>query len=96
MGTRGMKKTKSRKQHGTHTHEGNQLSNHVRRAMENYFADLDGHDTANLYELFMAQVERPIFEVVLEQTHGNLGQASKILGLNRATLRSRMKKYDLD
>jgi len=65
-------------------------------AMENYFSDLDGHDARNLYDLFITQVEKPMLEVVLEQTHGNMTRASRMLGLNRATLRTRLKKYGLD
>jgi Fis family transcriptional regulator len=72
------------------------LSKHVRRAVENYFADLDGHDASNIYDLFLAQVEKPMFEVVLEVTRGNVTKASEILGLNRGTLRNRLKKYGLD
>ena len=79
-------------------HQGGQncLGNSVRLAMENYFADLDGHDASNLYDLFLAQLERPMFEVVLQQSRGNMTRASQMLGLNRATLRSRLKKYGLD
>ncbi|MGH8120588.1 MAG: DNA-binding transcriptional regulator Fis [Gammaproteobacteria bacterium] len=74
----------------------NGLGNSVRLAMENYFADLDGHDASNLYDLFISQVEKPMLEVVLQQSRGNITRASQMLGLNRATLRSRLKKYGLD
>lgn len=72
------------------------LANNVRSAMEDYFDDLDGHQAGDLYELFLQQVEKPFFDVVMQHSKGNLSQAAKILGLNRATLRSRLKKYDLD
>lgn len=79
-------------------HPGSQncLGNSVRLAMENYFADLDGHDASNLYDLFLAQLEKPMFEVILQQSRGNMTRASQMLGLNRATLRNRLKKYGLD
>jgi Fis family transcriptional regulator len=86
-----------RKSHGAHTGSYNNVLGHsVRMAMENYFADLDGHDACNLYDLFIAQVEKPMLEVVLQQTRGNMTRASQMLGLNRATLRTRLKKYGLD
>ena len=72
------------------------LGSSVRRAMENYFADLDGHDASNLYELFLSQVEKPMFEVVMRITRGNITRAAEILGLNRGTLRNRLRKYGLD
>ena len=64
--------------------------------MEHYFDDLDGHEARDLYELFMQQVEKPFFDVVMQHTRGNLTQAAKMLGMNRVTLRNRLKKYGLD
>ena len=72
------------------------LSSNVRKAVENYFADLDGHEAANLYDLFISQVEKPMFEVVMQASRGNITKAAQMLGLNRGTLRSRLKKYGLD
>jgi Fis family transcriptional regulator, factor for inversion stimulation protein len=72
------------------------LSDQVRDAVERYFSDLDGHDTSELYELILSQVEKPLFEAVLKNTRGNLSKAAQVLGMNRGTLRSRLKKYGLD
>lgn len=72
------------------------LSESVRKALNNYFADLDGHDTSELYELVIAQVEKPLFEIVMQKTRGNITKAAALLGMNRGTLRSRLKKYGLD
>lgn len=77
-------------------HSSECLGDSVRRAMENYFADLDGHEASNLYDLFLAQVEKPMFEVVMRITRGNITRAAEILGLNRGTLRNRLRKYGLD
>lgn len=72
------------------------LGDSVREAMERYFRDMDGHDPAGLYDLFMSEVEKPLFEVVLENTGGNISRAAQLLGMNRATLRSRLDKYGID
>lgn len=72
------------------------LSGQVRKAVENYFADLDGHEAANLHDLFISQMEKPMFDVVMQETRGNITKAAKILGLNRGTLRNRLRKYGLD
>jgi len=68
----------------------------VEASMKNYFEDLDGHGTRDLYALFMSEVEKPFFKTVMEHTRGNISQASALLGLNRVTLRNRLKKYGLD
>jgi Fis family transcriptional regulator len=75
---------------------GSCLSESVREAMQRYFEDLDGHDPGDLYDLVLSQVEKPLFEVVMDAAQGNLSRAAQLLGLNRATLRNRLKKYGLD
>ena len=87
-------KRSSRK--GSQFPDANGLSDCVREAMDNYFADLDGHEACDLYELVLSQVEKPLFEVVMKNTRGNVSQAALTLGMNRGTLRSRLKKYGLD
>ena len=74
----------------------NGLSDSVREAMEKYFDDLDGQAPSSLYELVMSQIEKPLFETVLNHTRGNMSRASELLGLNRGTLRNRLVKYGLD
>lgn len=72
------------------------LAEHVERAMEAYFKDLDGHETRDLYALFMRQVETPFFKVVMRHAGGNMTRAAEMLGLNRITLRNRLEKYGID
>ena len=72
------------------------LSEKVRDAVEQYFSDLDGHEASDLYELFISQVEKPLLETILKNTRGNLSKAAQVLGMNRGTLRSRLKKYGLE
>ena len=72
------------------------LSENVRDALDKYFTDMDGHEPTGLYELIIAQVEKPLIECVIENSRGNITRAAQVLGLNRATLRNRMQKYGLD
>lgn len=74
----------------------NGLSDSVRDAMEKYFEDLDGQSPNDLYDLVLSQIERPLFETVMNHTRGNMSKASELLGLNRGTLRNRLIKYGLD
>jgi len=68
----------------------------VESALNLYFEDMDGHDPSDLYELVLSQVEKPVLEVVLKQTQGNITRSAEILGINRATLRKKLKKYALE
>jgi Fis family transcriptional regulator len=64
-------------------------------ALQTYFRDLNGHKPGALYDLVLGEVEPPLFEAVLEYTRGNQSRAAEILGLNRATLRKKLRHYDL-
>lgn len=64
-------------------------------ALRTYFRDLNGHKPSALYDLVLGEVEPPLFEAVLDYTGGNQSRAAEILGLNRATLRKKLKQYDL-
>ena len=72
------------------------LGENVKEAMDKYFVDMDGHEPANLHDLIMSQVEKPLIESVIDNTQGNISRAAQLLGLNRGTLRNRMQKYGLD
>ena len=67
----------------------------VRLAMQQYFLDLDGEAPQPIYDMVLAQVEKPLIEVVLAHAQGNQTRAAELLGLNRNTLRKKMKPYDL-
>ena len=71
------------------------LRDMVKNSIEQYFEDLGGHETINLYELVLKEVEVPLLTVVLEQSKNNQSKAAKILGLNRGTLRKKLKQCDL-
>lgn len=71
------------------------LSECVEVALQDYFKNLDGVPTANLYDMLLAEVEEPLFKATLEHTQGNRSQAAEILGLNRGTLRKKLKTYGL-
>ena len=68
----------------------------VESALNIYFEDMDGHDPKDLYELILSQTEKPLLEVVLKQTQGNITKSAEMLGINRATLHKKLKKYGLE
>ncbi len=71
------------------------LGIHVKEVMEKYFRDMDGHPPTDLYELILSQIEKPLFETVLDYTGGNVSRAAAMLGLNRGTFQNRLSKYDM-
>ena len=64
-------------------------------ALEGYFHKLNGHKPGDLYQLVIGEVEKPLFTAVLEYTNGNQSEAAEILGINRGTLRKKLKTYNL-
>ncbi len=47
----------------------------------------------DLHSLIMKKIEKPLLGQILRRTGGNQVHASKILGINRNTLRKKMKLY---
>ena len=64
-------------------------------ALHGYFNRLNGHKPGDLYQLVLGEVERPLFEAVLDYTNGNQSEAAEILGINRGTLRKKLRTYNL-
>ena len=71
------------------------LRSHAERALSDYFTSLNGHRPAHLYDLVLREVEEPLFRVVLDYAEGNQSRAAGILGINRGTLRKKLKQFGL-
>jgi Fis family transcriptional regulator len=72
------------------------LATLVRESIEYYYDELNGQDPADLFALVLAQVERPLLEITMRETRGNMSRAAAFLGLNRATLRKKLEKYGIN
>jgi len=71
------------------------LRSHAERALSDYFTSLNGHRPAHLYDLVLREVEEPLLRVVLDYVQGNQSRAADILGINRGTLRKKLKQFGL-
>jgi Fis family transcriptional regulator len=71
------------------------LRNHAEQALHSYFTSLNGHRPAQLYELVLREVEEPLFKAVLDYAAGNQSAAADILGINRGTLRKKLRQFGL-
>jgi Fis family transcriptional regulator len=74
---------------------GEPLSECVRTAMRQYLRGLGGHQVNDLHRLVIEEVERPLFQTVLEHTRGNQTLAARLLGISRSTLRKRLADYHI-
>ena len=75
--------------------EGHSLRRCVQITLHNYFAQLDDQMVSGVYEMVLAEVEAPMLEAVLRHTRGNQTIAAEVLGLNRGTLRKKLKRYGM-
>ena len=72
------------------------LRSQAEEALQCYFETLNGHKPAHLYDLVMREVEEPLFKVVMGHVHGNQSRAATILGINRGTLRKKLKEFGIN
>ncbi len=73
----------------------NEMARHVRKAIEGYFKDLDGERARGVYDMVINSVEKPLLESVLTRVSGNQTHAAEMLGINRNTLRKKMKAHGI-
>lgn len=73
------------------------LGSAVERHLRDYFAAHDdGLPPPGLYDRVLQEVERPLIELSLSATRGNQLKAAALLGLNRNTLRKKIRELDIE
>ena len=72
------------------------LPDNIDTLLDQYFNDLDGDKPTAIYEMVINTVEKPLLLYIMNKTEGNQSKAAKMLGLNRNTLRKKLKQYSLD
>lgn len=68
----------------------------VRRKLSGYFTQTGSLDQGGLYDIILAQVEKPLIELTLEYTSGNQLKAAEVLGINRSTLRKKITHLKIE
>ncbi len=71
------------------------LRDAVTTAVRAYLDELDGQLSTDVYNMVLAEVEAPLLEEIMAYTRNNQTKASLMLGLNRGTLRKKLKQYEL-
>jgi two-component system nitrogen regulation response regulator GlnG len=68
----------------------------VERHLASYFAGFDDAlPPAGLYHRVLREIEYPLLSAALAATHGNQIRAAELLGLNRNTLRKKIRDLDI-
>ncbi|MBL8690645.1 MAG: nitrogen regulation protein NR(I) [Rhodospirillaceae bacterium] len=76
--------------------DGESLTQAVERHLRDFFdAHKDGLPASGLYDRVLREVERPLISLSLLATRGNQIRAAELLGLNRNTLRKKIRELDI-
>ena len=75
--------------------ETSNLREAVTQSVRAYLDELDGQLSTDVYQMVLAEVEAPLLEEIMAYTRNNQTKASIMLGLNRGTLRKKLKQYNL-
>jgi two-component system nitrogen regulation response regulator GlnG len=77
-------------------HADETLGQSVDRHLRTYFAAHQGRLPAHgLYDRILQEIERPLLTICLEATRGNQIKAAELLGLNRNTLRKKLRGLEI-
>ena len=71
------------------------INESVQQGVEEYLQMMGGEPVLDLYDMVMSEVEAPLLRSVLVFTNHNQSKSAEILGLNRGTLRKKLRKYHL-
>jgi len=72
------------------------LGHSVSECIDDYFKTLNGHTPTGLYDLVLSLVEPPLLRATLRHCNNNQSRAAEALGMNRATLRKKLREYNID
>ncbi len=75
--------------------EENEIAACIRRSLNRYFKDLDGETPSEIYNMVVSAVEKPLLVCILDRAEGNQTRAADMLGINRNTLRKKMREHGL-
>ncbi len=72
------------------------LQQSVERAIRKYLDDLDGELPCNLFDTVISEIEQPMLKTVLRLCDNNQSRTASCLGINRGTLRKKLKQYHIE
>ncbi len=72
------------------------LAQCVSNSLKMYLKDLNGEAPADLYDLVISQVEKPLLEIIMLRADNNQCRAANMLGINRNTLRKKLRDHGMN
>lgn len=72
------------------------LQQSVEKAIRKYLSDLDGEIPCNLFDTVISEIEQPMLKTVLRHYDNNQSKTASCLGINRGTLRKKLKRYHIE
>jgi Fis family transcriptional regulator len=72
------------------------LQQSVEKAIQIYLDDLDGELPCNLFDTVISEIEQPMLKTVLRHCDNNQSRTAACLGINRGTLRKKLKQYYIE
>jgi Fis family transcriptional regulator len=67
----------------------------INAKLTRYFEQLDGEQASGVHKMVMNEVEPLVIKFILELVNNNQSEASRILGINRGTLKKKIEFYKL-
>ena len=67
----------------------------IEEKLKGFMRNIKNLEKFNLYETVIPEVEKALITMVLKETRGNQIKAAKLLGINRNTLRDKIKKLKI-
>ena len=67
----------------------------INAKLDRYFEQLDGEQASGVHKMVINEVEPIIIKFVLDLVNNNQSEASRVLGINRGTLKKKIELYRL-
>ncbi|MEW6214080.1 MAG: helix-turn-helix domain-containing protein [Nitrospirota bacterium] len=71
------------------------IKDFLEEKLNRYLKEMTKLESSNLYDAVLSEVEKSLITIVLRETRGNQLKAAKTLGINRNTLRAKIKEYKI-
>ncbi len=71
------------------------IKDFLEEKLQRYLKDMTKAANCNLYDTVFSEMEKALITIVLKETSGNQLQAARVLGINRNTLRTKIREYKI-